>query len=749
MVDSTADAVKVFQLCREGELGRVRRRLHDHERKMIRNGSVFVFSEQESGVRRWTDGRLWSPSRIYGDFLIYRELEKKYSKKQSLPLSSSREDTDTLKYGSSYQLISSSSSSSYGHKVHPVPDWLEARAMLLDSKFRSSFYPSSSPIARGLSTSVSSSLPSPMSSLSCTNKKRSKSTDSSPCTGSSDGQPISSSMGSSTCRSSENQIFANTSGSSIGDATGTCNSLICPNIHSAHDNMCSLSNEPVSSCNGFISSYNPVEKDCCSCRFSSAYTSPYASQCSSSACPFSFLCSGGRGGISVEDERQVIIRQNGKIANNNHGSVSFPRSLYIVKEDGLIKKTMSMNIDGQLHHLICYYSKIDFMLGKESQAFSQMNTGPSSLLTTNINSRENNGSSLPFSTHLPAGSSAGDGAKDRDNLTHQNASSAWPTAAPVASSSSRKPALTRKEHPSSSFCSGKRRHLSSLLSATTAINATARSPFYEGLQPVLMAYGQHPALSTSPYSNPPYVEYGLPSSSHSYPNSYPHFNNGVLVSASANGANNANTGMINSSPNAPIAHHPVAPSTPSGCSSMPPSMSSGMVHQVAVWPYTPQMVPQMAMYPPVPLAIVSQPWMQENVQEDGYSSSNKDANSNDSPDGAQHRNTAQYEYPGGPKDGIRSNGRACSVPCMMVVDSVPYGKSGGSLVEHPAAHYHDDTYPPPLEARRHPVSSVYTKSWTKCKNKYMYEYINLVLDTYALANLCCVLLGCGDSGKDE
>lgn len=42
---------------------------------MIRSGSVFVFDEQESGIRRWTDGRLWSPSRVLGNFLIYRELE--------------------------------------------------------------------------------------------------------------------------------------------------------------------------------------------------------------------------------------------------------------------------------------------------------------------------------------------------------------------------------------------------------------------------------------------------------------------------------------------------------------------------------------------------------------------------------------------------------------------------------------------------------------------------------------------------
>lgn len=31
------------------------------------------------GIKRWTDGRVWSPSRILGNFLIYRELDKNNS----------------------------------------------------------------------------------------------------------------------------------------------------------------------------------------------------------------------------------------------------------------------------------------------------------------------------------------------------------------------------------------------------------------------------------------------------------------------------------------------------------------------------------------------------------------------------------------------------------------------------------------------------------------------------------------------
>lgn len=44
---------------------------------MITSGSVFVFDEDESGIKRWTDGFFWSPSRILGNFLLYRETDKR------------------------------------------------------------------------------------------------------------------------------------------------------------------------------------------------------------------------------------------------------------------------------------------------------------------------------------------------------------------------------------------------------------------------------------------------------------------------------------------------------------------------------------------------------------------------------------------------------------------------------------------------------------------------------------------------
>lgn len=114
LVENTLDALRIFQMCRDGRLNRVRRRLHERERRLIRSGSVFVFDEEESGIKRWTDGRLWSPSRILGNFLIYRELEKKGHVSQSKSIKRSHS-----------QLLDQ-------HSCHKVPRILPKAAESLD-----------------------------------------------------------------------------------------------------------------------------------------------------------------------------------------------------------------------------------------------------------------------------------------------------------------------------------------------------------------------------------------------------------------------------------------------------------------------------------------------------------------------------------------------------------------------------------------------------------------------------------------
>ncbi|KAK9721563.1 Gluconate transport-inducing protein [Basidiobolus ranarum] len=104
-VESVHDALLIFEACRLGLLHRVQRRLSEKERQRIRSGSVFVWEEEESGMRRWTDGRTWSPSRVHGSFLTYRELDNKrksgkLSDTPSPTLSCNEPDFDTRSHNS-------------------------------------------------------------------------------------------------------------------------------------------------------------------------------------------------------------------------------------------------------------------------------------------------------------------------------------------------------------------------------------------------------------------------------------------------------------------------------------------------------------------------------------------------------------------------------------------------------------------------------------------------------------------------
>ena len=69
----------LFEACLNGTLSHVPRRPHDRERgSLIKSGCVFIYEENASGIKRWTDGVAWSPSRILGNFLVYRELVKPF-----------------------------------------------------------------------------------------------------------------------------------------------------------------------------------------------------------------------------------------------------------------------------------------------------------------------------------------------------------------------------------------------------------------------------------------------------------------------------------------------------------------------------------------------------------------------------------------------------------------------------------------------------------------------------------------------
>ncbi|KAJ1866640.1 Gluconate transport-inducing protein [Coemansia sp. RSA 989] len=76
-VATADDALLLFEACRLGILKRRKYRLCESERVNLASGSVYVWDEKEAGVRRWTDGKRWSPSRVSGFFLVYLELESR------------------------------------------------------------------------------------------------------------------------------------------------------------------------------------------------------------------------------------------------------------------------------------------------------------------------------------------------------------------------------------------------------------------------------------------------------------------------------------------------------------------------------------------------------------------------------------------------------------------------------------------------------------------------------------------------
>ncbi|CAH6720757.1 hypothetical protein CLIB1444_04S07228 [[Candida] jaroonii] len=74
-IKSLKDALLILEGTRLGILPKVKRRLNGLEREFIDNGKIFAWNETECGMKRWTDGKNWSASKVNGPFLIYKELD--------------------------------------------------------------------------------------------------------------------------------------------------------------------------------------------------------------------------------------------------------------------------------------------------------------------------------------------------------------------------------------------------------------------------------------------------------------------------------------------------------------------------------------------------------------------------------------------------------------------------------------------------------------------------------------------------
>lgn len=76
-IDNSWDAITVLTAVLSGQLNTVTRRPQDSEKDaLIISGRLYVYEEERSGIKRWTDRRVWGPSRILENFLVYRELER-------------------------------------------------------------------------------------------------------------------------------------------------------------------------------------------------------------------------------------------------------------------------------------------------------------------------------------------------------------------------------------------------------------------------------------------------------------------------------------------------------------------------------------------------------------------------------------------------------------------------------------------------------------------------------------------------
>lgn len=64
----------MVEAVRRGLARRIYQRLSDQEQQEIRSGSIFVWNEDETQIKRWTDGKFWSNSRMKGRFFLYKEL---------------------------------------------------------------------------------------------------------------------------------------------------------------------------------------------------------------------------------------------------------------------------------------------------------------------------------------------------------------------------------------------------------------------------------------------------------------------------------------------------------------------------------------------------------------------------------------------------------------------------------------------------------------------------------------------------
>ncbi|KAG8955486.1 hypothetical protein FRC04_008837 [Tulasnella sp. 424] len=73
-VETVLDSLLLVEAFRRGSIQGLTGRIPANQReRVIQSGSTFIFLESATDIRRWTDGKKWTPSRVGGEYLVYRE----------------------------------------------------------------------------------------------------------------------------------------------------------------------------------------------------------------------------------------------------------------------------------------------------------------------------------------------------------------------------------------------------------------------------------------------------------------------------------------------------------------------------------------------------------------------------------------------------------------------------------------------------------------------------------------------------
>lgn len=76
-IGTTKEAIALINACLTQNLAPVNFRTNENERhEIICSGNIFVFIDRPNNIQRWRDSLDWSPSRILGNFLLYRQVIK-------------------------------------------------------------------------------------------------------------------------------------------------------------------------------------------------------------------------------------------------------------------------------------------------------------------------------------------------------------------------------------------------------------------------------------------------------------------------------------------------------------------------------------------------------------------------------------------------------------------------------------------------------------------------------------------------